>query len=163
MGGIVAMTTALEHPSRVAGLVLIGTASQCSAKAAAWYERIARAGENDGLEGLASAIYGADSGRALSGNPVAIAAVTRALASLHTDPLTPRLAEIDCPALLLVGEKDPMGATASEIISGALHGSHLELFPGNGHWLHQECPDLLLQTLRPWAEKNRDHFTQETR
>jgi pimeloyl-ACP methyl ester carboxylesterase len=58
LGGIVAMTAALEYPTRVAGLVLIGTASQCSEKVAGWYERIARAGERDGNAGLARAIYG---------------------------------------------------------------------------------------------------------
>jgi pimeloyl-ACP methyl ester carboxylesterase len=34
MGGIVSMTAALAHPGRVEGLVLIGTASQCSEKVA---------------------------------------------------------------------------------------------------------------------------------
>ncbi len=58
LGGIVAMTMALVHPHRVAGLVLIGTASHCNEKVAGWYERIARAGERDGTAGLARAIYG---------------------------------------------------------------------------------------------------------
>ncbi|MEE2664484.1 MAG: alpha/beta hydrolase, partial [Myxococcota bacterium] len=53
MGGVVAMTTALAYPDRVAGLVLIGTASQCSQKVAGWYERIARAGESEGLAAIA--------------------------------------------------------------------------------------------------------------
>ena len=55
---IVAMSAALAEPARISGLVLVGTASQCNAKIAAWYERIAVAGEEQGLEGLAQAIYG---------------------------------------------------------------------------------------------------------
>ena len=58
MGGIISMTTALAYPKQVAGLVLIGTASQCNEKTAGWYERIALAGEKDGNAGLARAIYG---------------------------------------------------------------------------------------------------------
>ena len=39
MGGIVAMETALLYPDRIAGLVLIGTTSECREKIADWYER----------------------------------------------------------------------------------------------------------------------------
>ena len=39
MGGIIAMTAALAYPKRVRALVLIGTASQCSERVAAWYRR----------------------------------------------------------------------------------------------------------------------------
>ena len=44
MGGIVAMETALAYPERIAGLVLIGTTSECRERVADWYERIAVAG-----------------------------------------------------------------------------------------------------------------------
>ncbi len=57
MGGIVAMTAALGWPDRVAGLVLLGTASQCSERIAEWYERIAQDGETHGTDGLARAIH----------------------------------------------------------------------------------------------------------
>ena len=52
MGGIVAMQAALEFPERIAGLVLIGTTSECREKVAGWYERIALAGDRDGTAGL---------------------------------------------------------------------------------------------------------------
>ena len=91
MGGVVAMTTALAYPDRVAGLVLIGAASQCSEKVAHWYERIARAGETDGTAGLARAIYGERSDKRIAGDARGIAHVTRTLQSLYRDPLTPKL------------------------------------------------------------------------
>ena len=40
MGGIVAMETALQFPERIAGLILIGTTSECRSKVAEWYERV---------------------------------------------------------------------------------------------------------------------------
>jgi pimeloyl-ACP methyl ester carboxylesterase len=147
MGGIVAMTTALAYPERIAGLVLLGTASECSARVAGWYERIARAAETDGLAGLASAIYGGVPPRPLRGDAPGLAHVTRCLASLAADPLTPRLAAIACPALLVVGEKDPMGAGASVIIQRHLREATLEVVPECGHWLHVDAADALLAAL----------------
>lgn len=152
MGGIVAMATALAHPDRIAGLVLIGTASRCSEKVAGWYERIARAGEAEGLDAIARAIHGADTQRRIEGSARGIADVTRMLKSLHGDPLTPQLGRLACPTLLLVGEKDPMGPRASEIIRDALPQGigRLRSLPGRGHWLHVEAPDDVLRAIDEW-------------
>lgn len=150
MGGIVSMATALAHPDRVAGLVLIGTASQCSEKVAAWYERIALAGETDGTAGLARVIYGDKSKKKIAGDGVGIAHVTRTLKSLFDDPLTPQLEQIACPVLLLVGEKDPMGPRASEIIAAKLADAELEVVAGCGHWVHVEQPDVTLRAFDGW-------------
>ncbi len=150
MGGVVAMAAALARPERVAGLVLIGTASQASGRAAAWYERIARAGEDEGLDGIRRAIHGDGPPRALAGDALGIARVTRVLAHLHADPLTPRLREITCPALLLVGEKDPMGTRASEILAGGLGSATLEVLPGCGHWVQVDAPAAFVASLEAW-------------
>ena len=150
MGGIMSMTAALRHPTRVRGLVLLGTASQCTERVAEWYERIAEAGETDGLDGLAHVIYGKDSKRKIRGNAAGIAHVTRTLKSLFTDPLTPKLAGLSIPGLLLVGEKDPMGPKASEIIRDHVSGSLLHILPGLGHWTHLEAPEKLIESLDHW-------------
>ncbi len=147
------MTTALAYPDRIAGLVLIGTASQCNEKVAGWYERIALAGERDGAAGLARAIYGEKTRKVVSGDAQGIAHVTRTLKSLHEDPLTPKLAEIRCPALLVVGEQDPMGPKASAIIAERLPDAHLEVVPDCGHWVHVESPDAVLKAFDSWAHR----------
>lgn len=147
MGGIVSMTTALCYPDRVAGLVLIGTASQCNAKVASWYERIAAAGEQDGNPGLARAIYGEKTRKQIAGDAQGIAHVTRTLKSLCEDPLTTKLAAIRCPVLLVVGEKDPMGPKASSIIAESLPDARLEIVPDCGHWIHVERPQVLLDAI----------------
>ncbi|MFQ5699065.1 MAG: alpha/beta fold hydrolase [Myxococcota bacterium] len=149
MGGIVAMTTALAHPRRIEGLVLIGTASHCNERTARWYERIALAGERDGTDGLARAIYGERSRKSIEGDARGIAHVTRTLKSLYDDPLTPALAHLACPALLVVGEKDPMGPRASESILEAMPPGRgtLKVIPSCGHWVHVEAPDVILEAL----------------
>jgi 3-oxoadipate enol-lactonase len=147
MGGIVSMTTALAYPEQIAGLVLIGTASQCNEKTAGWYERIARAGETDGLEGLKRAIYGEESKKQIHGDARGIAEVTRTLKSLYQDPLTPKLPQIDCPVLLIVGDKDPMGPKASSIIASQFPHAELVTVPDCGHWVHVSKPDVVIDAI----------------
>ncbi len=144
MGGIISMTTALEHPDQVAGLVLIGTASQCNEKTAGWYERIARAGEAEGNEGLKRAIYGERSRKRIHGDAIGISSVTRTLKSLFDDPLTPKLSAIQCPVLLIVGDKDPMGPKASSIICEQFEDAELVTVPECGHWVHVDQPEAVL-------------------
>ena len=155
MGGIVAMETALAYPERIAGLVLIGTTSECRERVAAWYERIAVAGEEQGNAGLGRAIYGEKSTKEIAGDAQGIAHVTRMLKSLHSDPLTPKLGDIRCPALLAVGEKDPMGPKASEIVHAAMPAGRAELVrvPDKGHWLQLEAVDPLTASLDAWLAK----------
>lgn len=165
MGGIVSMATALLHPDRVSGLVLLGTASHCNETTARWYERIAAAGESDGAAGLSTAIYGRRSKKRIVGDAQGIAHVTRTLKGLHTDPLTPKLATIPCPVLLAVGEDDPMGPRASELIAEALPGGSatLEIIPGCGHWIHVEAADRVLVLLDTWLAATRLGRTGEER
>jgi len=155
MGGIMSMTTAVNHPDRVAGLVLIGTTSAANAKAAAWYSKIAQAGVDDGIDGLAETIYGTGRQREIRGDAVGIAEVTRTLEALHTDPLTPHLAHVGCPALLLVGEHDPMGVKATAIVADAIADSTVEFVDGVGHWVHVQRPDAMLAAYDNWAS---DHL-----
>jgi 3-oxoadipate enol-lactonase len=155
MGGIVAMETALAYSDRIAGLVLIGTTSECREKVAGWYESIALAGEQHGCAGLRRAIYGENSNKQISGDAQGIAHVTRMLKSLYTDPLTPKLSDIQCPALLAVGEKDPMGPRASEIVYAAMPAGRAELLrvPDKGHWLQLEAVELVVAALDAWLGK----------
>ncbi len=147
MGGIVSMAAALAFPERIAGLVLIGTASQCNEKTAGWYERIAQAGEADGIPGLKRAIYGEESKKEIHGDARGIAEVTRTLKSLYEDPLTPKLPKIDCPVLLIVGDKDPMGAKASSIIASQFPRAELVTVPDCGHWVHLSEPDFVIDAV----------------
>ena len=153
MGGIMSMAAALNHSDRIAGLVLIGTTSAANARAASWYSKIARAGVDEGVEGLARAIYGEGKQRAINGDPIGIAEVTRTLEALHDDPLTPHLRTVRCPVLLVVGEHDPMGVKATEIVARALPDSTVSVVDGVGHWVHVQQPDAIIAAYDGWANR----------
>ena len=155
MGGIMAMSAALRHPDRVSALVLIGTTSQTNEKSAAWYEKIAEAGFAEGVAGLARTIYGPDANRAIRGDAVGISEVTRTLGQLYPDPLTPYLGGVACPALLIVGEHDPLGARATEICAEALPDATVEYIDDVGHWVHRQAPDRILSALDRWRLNER--------
>lgn len=49
--------------------------------------------------------------------------------------------------MLLVGDQDPMGPRASEIIRDHMAGALLEVVPGRGHWLHVDAPEVVLAAI----------------
>jgi pimeloyl-ACP methyl ester carboxylesterase len=139
-GGVIAMQAAVEHPARVCGLVLVGTASECNDKTAAWYEQTA---EKSRTEGGAAAVKAM--GIRNSDAPVpegrGFAHVTLAMRTLNADPLTERLRALSIPTLILVGDKDFLGVGGSVILSRAIAGSEIEIVEGRGHGLYIEDPD----------------------
>ncbi len=141
-GGVVAMQFALDYPQRTAGLVLVGTASECNERAHQFYEDLAQIAETRGMDPVRKRL---GLGSAREGHapvyPVAFAKVARVMGNLLREPLTPRLDAIHCPALVLVGEKDFLGAGGSVILSRRIAGSRLEIVPGRGHGLFLEDPD----------------------
>lgn len=147
LGGIVAMTAALAYPERISGLILLGTASECSERAARWYERIALAAEQEGLDGLRRAIYGPGVKKPIEGDAAGMAGVARCLQSLYDDPLTPRLSSIRCPVLVCAGERDPLGPGASVILKRRVPQAHLEIIADAGHWLQLEAVEKVLSLI----------------
>jgi len=140
-GGVVAMQFALEHPQRAAGLVLVGTASECNARARQFYEDLAGLAEERGMDPVRKRLgVTAEQARQAPTDPATFARVARAMASLNAAPLTPRLGEIRCPAQMIVGDQDFLGAGGSVILHRNIAGSRLAIVPGRGHGLFVEDP-----------------------
>jgi pimeloyl-ACP methyl ester carboxylesterase len=57
---------------------------------------------------------------------------------------------VQCPALLVVGEHDPLGAKATEICARALPDATVEYVDDVGHWVHRQAPDRILSALDSW-------------
>jgi pimeloyl-ACP methyl ester carboxylesterase len=140
-GGVVAMQFALDHPARAAGLVLVGTASECNARARQFYEDLAALAEARGMDPVRKRLgVSAEQARQAPTDPATFARVARAMASLNAAPLTPRLAGIRCPTQMIVGEKDFLGAGGSVILHRNIAGSRLAIVPERGHGIFVEDP-----------------------
>jgi pimeloyl-ACP methyl ester carboxylesterase len=139
-GGVITMRFALDHPQLVRSLVLVGTASECNARAHAWYESLASTAETQGSQALLKKLGSRDVADAPP-EPHGFARIARAMGGLHTTPLTSELERVQCPTLVVVGENDFLGVGGSVIISRRIAGSRLEIVPERGHALFHEDPE----------------------
>jgi pimeloyl-ACP methyl ester carboxylesterase len=138
-GGVITMRFAIDFPELVRSLVLVGTASECNARAHAWYESLAVTAETAGGEALLKKLGSRDvTDRPPEGR--GFARISRAMGGLHTEPLTSALAAVRCPTLVIVGEKDFLGVGGSVIISRRITGSELAIVAERGHALFHEDP-----------------------
>lgn len=78
----------------------------------------------------------------------------------HFEPLTPRLAEIDCPALVLHGEFDFLTPhNLHDIMRRALRNSRLYVLTGMAHAFTLEAPERVTQLLADFvAEVEEDRW-----
>jgi len=151
-GGVIAMHAALDRPERVRALVLVGTASECNEKTRAWYESTAATARERGGEGAVKAM-----GLRSTGAPVpdgrGFAHLALAMCTLNTDPLTERMRTLAAPLLVIVGDKDFLGAGGSVILHRAVAGSELEIVPGRGHGIYVEDPDWFAARIAEFFER----------
>jgi len=139
-GGVVTMQFALDRPELVRSLVLVGTASECNARAHAWYESLAATAETQGGEALLKKLGSRDAADAPP-EPHGFARISRAMGGLHTAPLTSALEAVQRPTFVVVGEKDFLGVGGSVIISRRIAGARLEIVKERGHALFHEDPE----------------------
>jgi 3-oxoadipate enol-lactonase len=151
-GGVIAMQTAVDAPTRVGGLVLIGTASACNDRTAEWYAASAEKARNEGgAAGMRSmGVRGTD---VPVPDGVTFAEVAHAMRTLNRDPLTERLKSVEMPTLILVGEKDFLGAGGSVILSRTIRDSELEILSERGHGIHVEDPAWLAGRVSDFARR----------
>lgn len=139
-GGVVTMRFALDHPALCRSLVLVGTASECNAKANGWYESLATTAERDGGRAVLRRL-GTRDPEAVPPEPAGFARIARAMGGLHGAPLTEALSAVRCPTLVVVGEHDFLGVGGSVIISRRIPGAELHVVAGRGHALFHEDPE----------------------
>lgn len=139
-GGVVAMHAAVDFTPRVWALGLVGTASECNEKTAAWYTRCIEAGRSKGGAAIMKAM-GMKATERFVPDGVGAGHVVAAMRTLHEEPLTERMRGLDLPTFIIVGEKDFLGAGGSVILSRAVNGSELHIVPERGHGIYLEDPE----------------------
>jgi pimeloyl-ACP methyl ester carboxylesterase len=172
MGGMVALRVALARPARVASLVLMDTtAGPIDSRAAPFMELAAKIARESGMEALwqAARTIGESSpdlpdavrrhiervgreaywersrAKLTAMDPVAFATLGPRLGD-HAS-LAPRLGEIRCPTLVMVGDQDvPFLASADELVAG-IPGARRVTIPGAAHQPQLENPDAWLAAI----------------
>lgn len=168
MGGRVALHAALAHPERVERLVLIGATagiddSTEQARRRAQDERLAERIEAIGVEmfideWLANPLFaGLDEASALRedrrrNTAEGLASSLRTCGTGTQDSLWDRLAEVRCPTLVLVGERDTKFRALGERLVTALPDSRLTMISDTGHSVHLEAPQATAAALSDFLD-----------
>jgi pimeloyl-ACP methyl ester carboxylesterase len=147
MGGAIALTVALDAPSRVAGLALVGTGARLRVSPAVLQATADPAALAAGAETMADFAFGA-----LAGEELRRAFVAGMLACppgvAHGDfaacdvfDVMARLAELRAPTLVVCGSEDRLTPPKySQFLRDHIAGARLELVPGAGHLVMLEAP-----------------------
>lgn len=156
IGGFVAMRAALDYPSRVSALVLMDT----EAGPQSFFKKIQDVGLKWGLRtfgpkplapSICSALFGKSTRQAnpqlvntykLKFQDVRVKSICNCIdAVMSRDDLRPRLDQVKCPTLVVVGDEDvPLPEAKSREIAQKIKHSTLLVVPGAGHLSAIEQP-----------------------
>ena len=143
-GGVLLQQFALDYPERCLALVFDSTSSECNVAASeGWYQR-----------GEAARLAAETAAPSVAPEHLdSYVAQARAAAGLREHPYTPRLKEIQAPALVVAGGQDQVAPPAGSVImSRNLANARLEIVQEAGHGVYRERPDefraLILSFLR---------------
>lgn len=176
-GGALAAQLALDHPERVAGLVLVGAAVLQAGGPPVWSRPLLFTPQLQRLGPLFMRQFGGSSGedlyRAAWSDPDRIEAADlaayrrplqaegwdRALWELtkasRRPPVADHLGDITVPVLVVAGAGDRIVPPAlSEELARRLPNAVLALFDDCGHLPHEECPSQFLAVVEDWLAVN---------
>jgi pimeloyl-ACP methyl ester carboxylesterase len=178
MGGMIALRFALEHPERVASLVLMNTSPEAPRGLdRASFERAVEIAQQYGMAELQRRMErGARERPATQGaerhiarwadqywihhrrryaamDPQAYASIGRAM--FEQSPVVARLAEIRCPTLVMVGEDDSAFLPGAETLAAGIPDAIQVTIPQAGHHPHRENRGAWLEALAMHLERAR--------
>ena len=167
MGGRIALRMALDHPGCAQRLVLVSTGpgiedprerarrAVADRELAARFERMAP--EEVADLWLSGPLFAADPPEAqerareqiLACEPAGLAQALRELGPGQMEPLWDRLAEIELPVTIVVGERDVRYRAIAGRMAGLMPRAKVVVVPGAGHALPREAPAALAPLIAP--------------
>lgn len=148
MGGAIALQMALQHPNRVTGLLLVGTSARLGVS-----PMLFQVIENS-FESLPALFAGMATGRSSSlpahGEPIfpqtTQEGVLKDFRACAAFDVSTRLAEVGCPAVVLVGGDDQLTPRRwGERLANGLPAAKFLVEEGCGHLLPRERPKLVVE------------------
>jgi 3-oxoadipate enol-lactonase len=154
MSGMIAVELAAAYPERVTGLVLVGGFAKLEGPGKERMEARAVTAESEGMGPLADlvpatalgatthqtqpALVGLFRAALLRNDPACYAAACRAIAAADVTPL---LAKVFCPTLVLLGAEEQVAPLpAARALHKGIAGSRLQVIPSAGHLPFLEQP-----------------------
>jgi pimeloyl-ACP methyl ester carboxylesterase len=155
MGGAIALTVALEAPSRAAALVLVGTGARLRVSPAVLQATADPAALAAAAEGMCAYAFGSLGGAAAR-REFTEGLLATAAGVAHGDfsacdafDVMARLGEIRAPALVVCGTEDRLTKPKySEFLRDGIPGARLELVPGAGHMVMLEAPGAVAERIQ---------------
>ena len=139
LGGILALDYALDHPENVKTLVLIGTPHTVPKFAFALQNVVFRLLPKSTFTSMA---FDKKDTFAL-GN------------SIKNLDFSGRLGEVQCPTLILCGEKDGANLKSARFLAGHIPGAELQVLENTGHVVNEENPRALAERLNAFYGRHR--------
>lgn len=169
MSSLAAVELAAKHPELVSGLVLAGGFATLSCVYRERMEERARIVESEGMGALVEkvgatalgatthatqpALVGLFQALLLRNNPDAYAACCRAIASADVTPL---LADVRCPTLILLGEEEQVAPwPAARVVAQGIPHAVVRVIPKAGHLAFLEQPAAFNAALLEFVTANR--------
>lgn len=132
LGGILALNYAIDYPEKLASLVLIGTPHKVPKAAFAFQNVIFRFLPKSMFETMAFDKKN-----------------TFALGNTMKDlDFSGRVQKINCPTLILCGEKDSANRKSAEYLAQNIKGARLKILENTGHVVNEENPKALAEILK---------------
>lgn len=156
-GGYVAQRVAVDHPDRVAGLVLVGAPRSLHGRPA-FADEVDRLTDPVDPEWVRASLawfplhhpvpewYLAD--RVADGARTPARVWQRALAGLTEAPPPTEAGTITAPTVIIWGERDDLlPRTDADVLAAAIPNAHLVIYEDTGHLVLWECPDRVAHDL----------------
>lgn len=173
LGGTVVLLAAATRPDLVSRVVAIGSSSVVGSRAAEGYREtidLVRSGDRDAIresfrehtllclyrEGAIDVDAAVEQDLAALGDGDGYCNACEAMAGVHDRPLTPLLASVRCPTLIVGGEHDAFcPRKAQDIMLEALPDARYVELKDVGHYMTLEDPPALTQVLRTFLGEDR--------